>query len=269
MRKNILSNICLLIIPIYLISALTIGKLSEICSFFGADEAFTSSLKLLLSSPLTWLIAYSIIKKENQNFKYSFKFGEPANIPLIILAAIGFQYGIISPVVSLIPISESIVSIVEKAFLIIPLSSIMLSVIIISPVFEELIYRGIILDTLLKKRKRWTAIFIAAFIYGFIHLNPYQFCSVFLLSLFIGWIYSYTKSISICVLIHCVVNTSEAIISFIKSPEGMAKDLITTSIDWSSRITLFFTVIALVIAVFAIYELQDYFKKKELQNKLT
>lgn len=269
MRKNILSNISILIIPIYLISALTIGKLSEICRYFGADEALTSSLKLIISSPLTWLIAYTVIKKENPGFKYSFKLGNSANIPLIILAAFGIQYGIISPAVSLIPVSENIVSIVEKAFSIIPLSSIMLSVIIISPVFEELIYRGIILDNLLKKRKRWTAIFIASFIYGFIHLNPYQFCSVFLLSLFIGWVYSYTRSISVCMLIHFIVNTSEAVIAYIKDPGGMAKDLITTSIDWNSRITLFFTAIALVIALFAINELRHIFKKSELQNELT
>lgn len=269
MQKNIFANISILIIPIYLIVTLAIGKLSEILLYIGIGEAITSSLKLLLASPLTWTITYLITKKEDNKFRYSFKFGESRNIPLIILASIGIQYGIISPVVSLIPISEGIVSIVEKAFSIIPLTSIILSIVFISPVFEELIYRGIVLDRLLQNKKRWTAILIGAFIYGFVHMNPYQFCSVFLLSLFIGWIYSHTRSISICMLIHFTVNTTELIISYIKNPESLAHDLITTSIDWDSRITLFFTAISLIIALFAVYELQYYFKKNELQNELT
>lgn len=262
-------NISFLIIPIYFISVFMVGRIANLLVSFGVDLSFTSSLKLLLSSPITWIIAYLLTKKKNPGFVYNTRFRNIHYIPLLCLGSIGVQYGIIAPVVSLIPIIPSVTAIMEKAFAIIPLLSLITSLIIISPVFEELIYRGIVLDSLLKKNKRWTAILISSFIYAFIHLNPHQFFSVFLLGLFIGWTYSHTRNILACILIHFIVNASELSIAYLKNPDNMAHDLIASTIDWDSRVTIIFTGISLIIAIFSISELNSFFKAqfKDLQHE--
>lgn len=263
MYRNFLTHISVLIIPLYFISTFIVGKMGDLFESIGLSQPLADSFTVLFSSPLTWLIAFLIVRKREKQFKYRFSSGEPGNIPLILLATIGIQYGIISPIVSFIPVSPAILSIVEKAFALIPLSSIIISVVIISPFFEELIYRGLVLDSLLKNKSRWIAILIASFIYAFIHFNPYQFCSVFLLSLFIGWIYSYTRNIGACILIHFVSNATEIAIAYIKNPDGLAHDLITTAIDWDSRITVVFTGISFIIALFSLYELHYYYNQRQ------
>ncbi|MGL5786669.1 MAG: lysostaphin resistance A-like protein [Bacteroidales bacterium] len=269
MRKFFRLNISYLIIPIYFISVFTVGHFSKLLAITGVSAPVCNSLKLLLSSPLTWLIAYLYIRMQNPEFCYNTKFRNKHYIPLLCLGSIGIQYGVIAPVVSLIPMIPSVTAIMEKAFTIIPLMSVITSLVIISPIFEELIYRGLVLDSLLKKQKRWTAITLSSFIYAIIHMNPHQFFAVFLLGLFIGWTYSYTRNISACILIHFIVNTSEVSISYLKNPDNMAHDLIATSIDWDSRITIVFTAISLIIALFSIYELNTFYKSqfRDLEHK--
>jgi membrane protease YdiL (CAAX protease family) len=68
---------------------------------------------------------------------------------LIPIAVIGLQIGLISPIVDLIPMPESI----QKIFLEFskqngPFS--FMAVVIAAPIFEELIFRGVILDGLLR-----------------------------------------------------------------------------------------------------------------------
>lgn len=80
------------------------------------------------------------------------------------------------------------------------------SIVIIAPVFEELISRGIILDGFLKKYDYKKAILFSSLAFGFMHLNPWQFLSAFLAGIYLGWIYYRTQSIVPCIIIHSLNN---------------------------------------------------------------
>jgi membrane protease YdiL (CAAX protease family) len=52
-----------------------------------------------------------------------------------------------------------------------------------------LIYRGIVLEGLLKKYSPIFAILFSAFLFAIAHLNPWQFVVGMVMGIFNGWIY--------------------------------------------------------------------------------
>ena len=85
-----------------------------------------------------------------------------------------------------------------------------LSIGILAPLAEELVFRGAILRTLLKlfsNKAHWLAIVISALIFGGLHMNLPQFVHAFVIGLLIGWMYYRTDSIVPGVVLHWVNNT--------------------------------------------------------------
>jgi uncharacterized protein len=78
----------------------------------------------------------------------------------------------------------------------------------IIPAFtEELFFRGLILDGLKSNYSKKTAIFVSAFLFGIIHLNPWQFFGAFIIGLISAWICIETNSIFLCTYMHFFNNT--------------------------------------------------------------
>lgn len=83
-----------------------------------------------------------------------------------------------------------------------------LSIGLLAPLAEELVFRGAILRSLLKWTSHpWVAIAISAIIFAAAHLNPAQLPHAFLVGLLLGWMYYRTDSIVPCVVYHWVNNT--------------------------------------------------------------
>lgn len=81
-----------------------------------------------------------------------------------------------------------------------------LKVVIIAPVIEELIFRGIIMHGLMRNYSRFTAVFISALLFALFHLNPWQFPATFILGLFLGILMIRTRNIYICIIGHAINN---------------------------------------------------------------
>jgi membrane protease YdiL (CAAX protease family) len=79
--------------------------------------------------------------------------------------------------------------------------------IIVAPLTEELLFRGIILRGLLSRFRPWTAVLLTAFLFAANHLNPWQFFSALILGCVLGWFYVRTGSIVFCVLAHAFANS--------------------------------------------------------------
>lgn len=129
---------------------------------------------------------------------------------LVILAATVCLGSLVEPVVSAIPVPQAWERILEDAFLPVlndPFLSI-LSFVAAPAILEELVFRGIILDSFLKNYKPGKAIVISALLFGIFHLNPWQLITGFILGLFMGWIYWKTRSLLLCMLIHGIHNFS-------------------------------------------------------------
>lgn len=81
---------------------------------------------------------------------------------------------------------------------------------ILSPVAEEMVFRGAILRTLLsvfKGKMAWFAIFISALLFGVVHGNILQGLHATFIGLLLGWMYHRSGSIIPGVVYHWVNNT--------------------------------------------------------------
>ncbi len=83
-----------------------------------------------------------------------------------------------------------------------------LTAVVLAPILEELIFRGIILDGLLETYSPNIAIFVTSLLFGIYHLNLIQFIYGFIIGIFLGWVYYHSKSLSLPMLIHAVVNAT-------------------------------------------------------------
>lgn len=81
-----------------------------------------------------------------------------------------------------------------------------LSAAVIAPIYEEIIFRGIILKGMAKKINPNIAIVVSAFLFALAHLNIPQGINAFLLGLVVGFIYLRTESIYLSIFAHIVNN---------------------------------------------------------------
>jgi uncharacterized protein len=77
---------------------------------------------------------------------------------------------------------------------------------ILSPVIEESLFRGIIMNGLMKNYKSWYAILLSGLLFSFFHLNPWQMTYTFFLGLFLGWLMVRTRSLPLCIIAHSMNN---------------------------------------------------------------
>jgi uncharacterized protein len=168
-----------------------------------------------IGRPATQLFAFSLIlrwagKKINQTTREVFPLSS-------------FQLEIILPMIILligIKIISSEVGNVLEYFLPKPLflieiekevfgsgfSSIILCV-VVAPLTEELLFRGIILRGFQFHYGKWKAIFLSAVLFSLFHLNPYQFFSAFIGGLILGWLFLETGSLMPCIIAHAFFNS--------------------------------------------------------------
>lgn len=81
-----------------------------------------------------------------------------------------------------------------------------LKVVILAPVIEELIFRGVIMHGLMRNYSKFTAVFISALMFALWHLNPWQFPATFILGLVLGILMLRTRSIYLCIIGHAINN---------------------------------------------------------------
>jgi len=75
-----------------------------------------------------------------------------------------------------------------------------------APVSEELLFRGLLQNTLVRVWKPWIAVVVTALIFTLVHFHPIRFPVVFELGLILGLVYHRTGSLWLVVLFHAVTN---------------------------------------------------------------
>ena len=78
--------------------------------------------------------------------------------------------------------------------------------VLIGPICEEIIFRGVILQGFMKRYKPWQAIVFSAAIFGIIHGLAIQVIYAFILGLVLGWIFYRTRSLMLCIVLHIANN---------------------------------------------------------------
>ncbi len=77
---------------------------------------------------------------------------------------------------------------------------------ILTPIAEELLFRGIIQGELRKAMPEWAAIVIQALVFAAFHMQPIQISYVILPGLLLGLIYAWTRSLWLPIIMHVVFN---------------------------------------------------------------
>ncbi|MBM3843266.1 MAG: glutamate-5-semialdehyde dehydrogenase [Verrucomicrobia bacterium] len=80
--------------------------------------------------------------------------------------------------------------------------------VVIAPVTEEIVFRGLILRGLLGRWRPAAAIFGSAGLFALVHFNPAQAPVAVLLGLLTGWLYARTRSLGLCILAHALNNAA-------------------------------------------------------------
>lgn len=100
--------------------------------------------------------------------------------------------------------------------------SLILLTCVFAPILEEILFRGILQKSLVKKGlKPSYAILISSFIFGAVHGYPWQFVGAFLLGSVLGLVYHKTKSLLMPILLHVFNNLISAIMMIYLGTESL------------------------------------------------
>lgn len=127
-----------------------------------------------------------------------------------------------------------------------------ITVCILAPVFEEILFRGILLRGLLQNgTSPIIAIILSSFLFGLAHLNPWQFLGAGFLGAIFGFVYYRTKSLWLVMFLHALNN----MISFVMMIKYETMDQnVTDPTDYVSVVICF--VLAL-LAGWGIFKLTE------------
>ncbi|MFM7851424.1 MAG: lysostaphin resistance A-like protein, partial [Flammeovirgaceae bacterium] len=141
---------------------------------------------------------------------------------LACLAVLGFHL-LADPVISLVPLPESLKDMVSGLYRN-PIPNLIL-VVILAPLLEEFLFRGIVLDGFLKNYQPSHAIVSSALLFAVIHGNLAQGLGAFFIGLVIGWIYWKTQSIIPGLVIHFVNNAFAFSVFFFVDEKDILKNM--------------------------------------------
>ncbi|WP_462280693.1 lysostaphin resistance A-like protein [Salinivirga cyanobacteriivorans] len=246
------------IVGIAIVSMLLFMPLnSALTGVFGKEISFF--VYYLFSMGVPFVLAHFLRKKETGVTEYNFGSGSTKVMVFMIITTIAIQTGIIVPIVSLVPMPEFMQEIFREFAQQDGLFS-FISIVIAAPVIEELIFRGIILDGLLKRYSPVKSIILSSVLFGIVHLNPWQFIGALIVGVFSGWVYYKTRKLTFSILIHAANNLFAFAPVYFMSPETMMSESLT-DLYGSSLNVFFITGGAIIISILGLLML-----KKEFSN---
>lgn len=144
----------------------------------------------------------------------------------------------------------------------------LLLMVIMAPIFEEIIFRKLLIDRTIKYGKG-VSILLSALIFGLFHGNLNQFFYAFLIGGFFAYVYIKTGKIIYTILLHLTVNFFGSIISVIvgNSLNNM-NTMANLPIADAGILIIYFLVYVLIVIVGVIGLLKNYKKISLLKDNL-
>jgi membrane protease YdiL (CAAX protease family) len=249
---------------IMILATILISPLVLIANRF-IDKDLSFFIIYLIAVGATFLIVYSIRKRKTDSTTFDFKIENKRIIPFVIISIAALNFGLISPIIDLIPMPESW----QKAFAdLVGRGSFFsfLSIVIAAPILEELIFRGIILDGLLKKYSPIKSILISSVLFGLVHLNPWQFLAALSLGAFIGWVYYNTKSVSFAIIIHAANNLGGFLIGKFSDSDTLEMNKTLVESYGSVQNLIIVLICSVTIVAISIYYLRNEFRQNTIND---
>ena len=176
---------------------------------------------------LTPILFFYFFIARNDGKKLSFDFStKPLRIYLLIFPMMFGMMLVADYLSQLIPTTGRFLGPIYKMYneeftklLSSPVSLILMTV-ILAPILEEILFRGILMKGMINNKvKPATAIIASAVIFGAVHFNPWQFVGACLLGLVLGLVYYKTKSLLMPILLHAFNNLLSALMMMYSDSE--------------------------------------------------
>lgn len=175
---------------------------------YGAENTSASIEVIMgLGLPLAFIAGAWILSRgrglSDTAYEWRSSFIPITIVGLILTFSVSY---IIGSMLTYLPNYEEMMDGYEAMFENIDPMDLVLTVAVIGPICEEIIFRGVILEGLLKKYDTTKAILFSSLIFSVIHLQPLQVVATFFIGLILGWIYVKTQSLWVCIAIHIINN---------------------------------------------------------------
>lgn len=242
-----------ILLTIVCIPTLQLGQL------IGAEGAMMTYY--LLTYGLSFFVVHSIRKRKLGASHFNFRIESWRLLLPLSIGSLALLFGVAAPLSALIPMPEAMKGSMQSA---VGATGILTFIyfVLAAPILEELTFRGMMLDGLLRKYQPTKAIVVSAFFFGLVHLNPWQFVTGFILGCYLGWVYLRTASVSACIVIHMSANLSGyALRLYLRFAESSVQnDQTVAPSDPSSQIV---TILVLVI----VFAASVYWLQRETANE--
>lgn len=231
-----------LLVLIFVVVGSAFGSIPQLIAGFSGFQGSISITYFFTMIPVFTFVYYKATQ-EYQRYEFlelamppkidSPSFGDLHPVLVFILA--GFATlsisVLIDPLTSLIPMPDSIKSILEKVLGGYSIVDTIIATIILAPLCEEFLCRGVMLRGMLEHISPAKAILWSAFLFALLHINPWQAIPAFFLGAYFGWIYWKTRSIWLVIFLHFVNNLSAMLLARLLPDlpvdEGLAEVLST------------------------------------------
>lgn len=104
-----------------------------------------------------------------------------------------------------------------------------LGIVIMAPVAEELLFRGIIQGELRQVMPEWLAVVIQALLFAAFHMQPVQITYVIIPGLLLGFAYAWSGSIYIPIIMHIIFNFLGSIVPSLVADQETASMIVSLS----------------------------------------
>ena len=187
----------------------------EITSYLAAQTPWVLLLAVAITVP-TYYLFYQERRQELFTF-VSLRSIRPLSVPVLVLfgCSLSYMLAIILTFLSQLDVFSKVFNNYEQVSEMIFGGSFvltLLSVGIIGPIFEEILFRGLVFGELRKITKVKVALVLQALLFGIYHLNVVQGVYAFILGLIIGFVYYRSNSIFAPIIIHVSINSLSVII---------------------------------------------------------
>ena len=266
-RKNAYPNWkdLLAVVGVFLAANVLISILLVL--FFGKNmSGMATFLSYTVTFALTIAFALRLVKQRTGTLKnvlhFTFKGFNPAIIlwGVILMLAVNI---VIEPVIALFP-SEWYKA-VEDAITLNGWS--MFTAVAMAPICEEILFRGIVQDGLVRKHGSWRGILIASAVFGLIHLVPQQVVAAFCIGIVIGFVYYRTRSLLSVIVLHAINNALSVVSSFFVEEGEAAEQTLRQTIGNDVVYWLMFAVCVLLL-LFSLMQVLVSARKGKERDKL-
>lgn len=180
----------------------------KLVAMTGNANTLMQIVGFLAGAASVWKIAQRTLSKAADSMRLLHIKGEPVkNYVFLALATVGavFGFNMLLSLSGMVDNSQSYQTIMEDQYAAYFLLGIFCYG-VITPITEEIVFRGIIFNCLRRNTRVGASIFISAVIFGMYHLNSVQGIYAFLMGCLIAYGYEYFGDFRIPVAIHIIAN---------------------------------------------------------------